>query len=269
MIRSKSIIKKYSRKKQDQKQNVIQEETRITEFNRLLPLVHDTTLVVACMENRGAYPFSYEINDMTIGYWTQLKHIVHERIQSPSSFVYEKDRVGYHLSWENFPLELRRYVLNDHIKTILQQYMKNPYLLSVEIHANKNTSNGRSKQVIHRDILTNSNDVVTIMIMLDPTKSVGTYIIPGTHKFRVEVPQTLYEISERVTYTHHAVMFDSSMCHYGPATTKTVYKLSMVFVTKEAVVNRMEQLINDLFSNTAEVKQNIDTLLLIMPLSTM
>ena len=34
-------------------------------------------------------------------------------------------------------------------------------------------------------------------------------------------------------------------------------------------INRMEQLINDLFSNTTEVKQNIDTLLLIMPLSTM
>ncbi len=120
---------------------------------------------------------------------------------------------------------------------------------------NSNTTEGRSSQDVHSDL--SQRGVLTYMLMLNRHSPVGTYIIPGTAANAMEwsdVDLDLTALGHRASYTHHGLLFDSLVKHWGPPATRPVYKLSLMFVASARVNNQNDwrRLLYDLFGETPE-----------------
>jgi hypothetical protein len=163
--------------------------------------------------------------------------LVYQRIQTPPDNLFFNDRIGYFLDWETIPFNTKRYFLPIDILVMLNNYLGQPYLQSLQIHSTHDTDEGKKAQPWHRDITTSSHEQVSFMVMVHPEEIIGTYVKPGTH---IKSDFDSKHINgERATFKDNAFLFDEYLYHYGPSSSKPIYKLLFTFVTKQ-VYNRLD-----------------------------
>lgn len=103
------------------------------------------------MNENGYYSFSLDKKDSEL-YWKYIKHLVNQRVQTNNDINFFFDRIAYSVNWKLIPIDIKRYLLPIDILYMLTQYLKKPYFKSIQIHANKDTEEGRKSQPWHRDI---------------------------------------------------------------------------------------------------------------------
>lgn len=92
--------------------------------------------------------------------------------------------------------------------------------------------------------------------MIDPEKVIGTYVKPGSHNLSDEECKKIN--GERATYKNHAILFDSYLYHYGPSSSKSIYKLLFTFTSNEE--SRFDYSIYPEFDDVI-VNQSLDELI--------
>jgi hypothetical protein len=88
---------------------------------------------------------------------------------------------------------------------------------------------------------------------------IGTYYVPGSHtNGMADVEPSDFHLGARTTYRHNALLFDSNVLHFGPASARPVFKYSAVFVAGAKVKDRatMDSFYQQLMGREWDVSQD-------------
>ena len=180
-----------------------------------------------------------------------VAEIIRPRLVRPPARSYSHDRFGYDLPWFDLPLETRHFFFPMDLAQLIKRYLGNARVVLTEVHVNAATELGLGPQPVHVDL--SQRGVITYMLMLTPGSVVGTLYFPGSHASTIAVGSADYHLVERATYTHNGLLFDSLLRHCGPAATRPVFKLSIIFVRHDTVFNssRWSQLLEAMFNENS------------------